>query len=319
VSASGFDVLVVGELNADVIVTGADVAPVFGEVERLVDDAALTLGASGAIFACGAARLGLDVGYVGRHGDDAIARFVLRSLADAGVDTSLCRVDEALPTGLTVILSQPDDRAVLTALGATAATTSADVPAWALERSRHIHVSSYYLQTALQPGVPEMFARARRAGATTSLDTNWDPAEEWGAGIEAALAGTDLFLPNRAEAVAIARASTLDAALDRLSRTAGTVAVKLGGEGAIAACGSVRVRVPAPPIDVVDTTGAGDSFDAGFVAARLWSWGLEDALRFAATCGALATRAPGGTGSQPTAGEAAASAGLEIRSTEVQR
>src|SRR3954453_8903458 len=99
------DVLVIGELNADVIVTGGDVAPVFGETERLVDDAVLRLGASGAIFACGAARLGLDVAYAGRVGDDALGQFVLGALDNAGVDVSLCRVDRSLPTGLTIILS----------------------------------------------------------------------------------------------------------------------------------------------------------------------------------------------------------------------
>jgi sugar/nucleoside kinase (ribokinase family) len=309
---SGFDVLVVGELNADVVVTGSDVTPVFGEAERLVDRAALTLGASGAIFACGAARLGLHVGYVGLVGDDAVGEFVLRSLQRAGVDTSWCRVDRTMPTGLTVILSQPNDRAILTALGTTAATALSDVPVEALAGSRHVHVPSYYLQSALQPDVPELFARARQTGVTTSLDTNWDPAEEWRGGVEEALAETDLFMPNEAEAIAIAGTATLEAALDWLSERVRCVAAKLGGSGAVAVCGSQRVRVPAQPVEVVDTTGAGDSFDAGFVAAHLSGWPLEVAVTFAAACGALATRAPGGTGSQATLAEAAEFAGVVI-------
>jgi sugar/nucleoside kinase (ribokinase family) len=181
-----------------------------------------------------------------------------------------------------------------------------------------VHVSSYYLQTSLQPGVPQIFGAAHKSGATTSLDTNWDPKEEWDAGIHAALAHTDLFLPNRAEALAVARAATLDKAVDDLAGAVRTVAVKLAADGAIAAHGAERIHVPGQTVDVIDTTGAGDSFDAGFVAATLWGWPLRSALAFAAACGALATRAAGGTGSQPTLEEAMDFSGVEMSATEVQ-
>lgn len=313
-----FDVVVVGELNADVIVTGSQVVPVFGEAERLVEGATHVLGASGAIFACAAARLGLGVGYVGRVGDDMIGEFVVGALADAGVDVSMIRIDDARPTGLSIILSAPQDRAILTALGTTAATRGADVPDEALGDTRHVHVSAYFLQTTLQPDVPELFARAHEAGATTSLDTNWDPAEAWTSGIDAALAETDLFLPNEAEALAITRARDLPGALDQLAARAATVAVKRGRDGAVAARGSERTEAAAWPVEVVDTTGAGDTFDAGMVAGLLWGWPLSKCLVLATACGALATRRPGGTGGQPTSDEAIAFAGIDAQTTEVR-
>jgi sugar/nucleoside kinase (ribokinase family) len=167
-----WDVLVLGELNADVVVSGGDVEPAFGEVERIAERAALTIGASGAIFACAAARLGLRVGYVGVVGDDPVGRFMLGALAERGVDVGLCRTDPSLPTGLSVILTRPHDRAIITALGTTEALVADDVPAAALAATRHLHVASLYLQHGLRPGVPALFAAARRAGATTSLDTN---------------------------------------------------------------------------------------------------------------------------------------------------
>src|SRR5215207_8135730 len=99
------DVIVVGELNADLILSG-DVAPAFGQVEKLVDDASLVIGSSSAIFACGAARLGLRVAFIGKVGDDALGQFVLRELERHGVDTAGMVVDPSLKTGLTVILSR---------------------------------------------------------------------------------------------------------------------------------------------------------------------------------------------------------------------
>ena len=303
-----WDLLVLGELNADVVVSGSDVEPVFGEVERIVDDARLTLGGSGAIFACGAARLGLSVGYVGVAGDDAVGRFVLDELAARGIDTSLCTVHASRPTGMSVILSSPGDRAILTALGTIDALRAADVPAAALARARHVHVASLYLQHALRPDVPRLFAAARRAGATTSLDTNWDPSERWET-LESALAETDVFLPNAAEARRIARTEDVDEALDVLAGRFGTVAVKLGADGAIAGRGDERAAARAPTVDVVDTTGAGDTFGAGFLAGLLGGRSLAVALRLAVACGSLSTRAAGGTAAQPTLTEAEAAAG----------
>ncbi len=304
-----WDLLVLGELNADVVVSGRDVEPAFGQVERIVDDARLTLGASGAILACGAARLGLSVGYVGVVGDDPVGRFVLDELTARGIDTALCRVHESLPTGLSVILSRPDDRAILTALGTIDALRAADVPADALARARHVHVASLYLQHALRPDVPRLFAAARAAGATTSLDTNWDPSDRWDT-LEAALAETDVFMPNAAEARRIARTDDVDEALDRLAGRVGTVAVKLGPGGAVARRGEERAAVRARPVEVVDTTGAGDTFGAGLLAGLLDGRPLAGALRLAVACGTLSTRAAGGTAAQPTLIEAEAASEL---------
>ena len=304
-----WDVLVLGELNADVVVSGGDVEPAFGEVERIAERAALTIGASGAIFACAAARLGLHVGYVGVVGDDPVGRFMLGALAERGVDIGLCRTDPSLPTGLSVILTRPHDRAIVTALGTTEALVADDVPAAALAATRHVHVASLYLQHGLRPGVPSLFAAARRAGATTSMDTNWDPSERWDT-LDSVLAQTDVFMPNAAEARRIARADEPEEALDRLAARVGIVAVKLGAQGALARRGDARAAAAPPPVAVVDTTGAGDAFDAGLVAGLLGGRALGEALRLAVACGALSTRAAGGTEAQPTLAEAAGAAGL---------
>jgi sugar/nucleoside kinase (ribokinase family) len=143
---------------------------------------------------------------------------------------------------------------------------------------------------------------------TTSLDTNWDPSGEWRS-LDTLLRLVDVFLPNAAEAQALSGAATVEAALDNLGRICSTVAIKLGEKGAIAVRAGQHARVPALAVAVVDTVGAGDSFDAGFLYGWLKGWSLEDALRLGAACGSLSTRAAGGTYAQPSLDEASRYAG----------
>src|SRR6201992_2146141 len=141
-SSRDFAILVAGELNPDAIVVGPELTPEFGQVETLARDGTLTIGSSGAIFACGAARLGLATAYVGVIGDDAGGRFVLTELERRGVDTSACRIEEGRPTGLTVVISRGEDRAILTAVGAMDALDAADVTDDLLARAEHLPLTS---------------------------------------------------------------------------------------------------------------------------------------------------------------------------------
>jgi sugar/nucleoside kinase (ribokinase family) len=274
--------------------------PAFGQVEQLVEEARLVIGASAAITACGLARLGLRVALASVVGDDVFGRFMLEALAERGLDVSGVVVDPAVDTGLSVILSRGDDRAILTAPGSMTAMRADLVPNRLLASARHVHVASFYVQPALQPGVAALFRAARSRGATTSLDTNWDPADRWDGHLRGALAETDVFLPNREEAIRITGEASLDEAVASLAGTVATVAVKCGADGGVARRGAHVVRVAAPPVAVVDTTGAGDSFGAGFLAATLRGLDLERALAIAVRCGSLSTRGAGGTASQAT-------------------
>jgi len=298
-----YDVLVLGEINVDLILRADEIKPVFGQ-ELLVEDATLTMGGSSLIFACGAARLGLRVGYVSVVGDDEFGHFLLQGMAARGVDVGPVIVDSAVKTGITVSLSTAADRALLTYSGSIAALTVEQVD-WALfDQTRHLHVGSYFLQTGLQGGLPELLAQARARGLTVSQDTGWDPAEEWDGGFWETLAQTDLFLPNDSEARAISGHDDVDVALASLAERVPVVAVKRGAEGAIARSRGKTVCLAPPSVQVVDTTGAGDSFDAGFVYGYLAGWSLERTLGLACACGSLATRQPGGTTGQPTLAEA---------------
>lgn len=295
-------ILVAGELNADLILSGLPSLPVLGR-ELLGTGFAMVLGSSSAITAARLAMLGKDdpdyaVDFVGLVGDDDIGRFVLRQLEAFGVNhhEAVQRVD--VPTGVTISLPYEHDRALLTYPGAMLVFDGAAITADLLARYTHLHVGSFFLQAGLQPHLARIFALARRLGVTTSLDVGWDPSEMWMENpyLALALAETDDFFPNEDECAALAADSeTLKA------RVGGTLWIKRGGRGASAYTAQTEFHAPAFPVDPIDTTGAGDAFNAGVIyARRIRGEAVNSALRFACACGAQATLHVGGATAAPT-------------------
>jgi sugar/nucleoside kinase (ribokinase family) len=297
-----YDILVAGEINPDIILSG-DVTPVFGQVEKLVDGASMAVGSSSAIFACGAARLGLRVGFIGHCGDDLFGRFMLDEMRKAGVDTSPVIIAAGSATGLSVILARGNDRAILTYPGLISTLKADDISDELLARARHLHVASYFLQTALQPGMRGLFERAHSLGLTTSLDTNYDPSLTW-AGVKELLPLTNVFLPNEVELCSMTHKPNLEQALEDLAQISEILVVKQGALGGLAVRKTERVQAQSPQVKVQDTVGAGDSFDAGFLYGYLNQWSLEESIRLAVVCGSLSTQAAGGTAGQPTLAQA---------------
>jgi sugar/nucleoside kinase (ribokinase family) len=315
-AAAKFDVLVVGEINPDIVVADPDPVPIFGQTERMVDAIRMTVGSSSAIFACAAARLGLRVALFGVVGDDLFGRFMLDSLSERGVDITACKVVTDLPTGATIVFTRGQDRAMLTAAGAIGAIDIDAIPVELVERARHVHVGSFFLQKASTDRLPAFFASIRSGGLTTSFDPNWDPTERWDGGVHEMLVASDLFFPNGREVRLIAGVKDVEGAARTLVNAASagrseggpTVVVKLGGDGAFAyRAGEPLQRVRAMRLESVDTTGAGDAFDAGFLAAWLDGQGLHECLRWGAASGALSTTALGGIAAQATREEVVAS------------
>lgn len=309
-------VVVAGDANVDLVLRG-DVVPRFGQAEQLADSGDLVLGGSASIAASGVARLGVPTSLVARVGADAFGTVTLDALRGCGVDVGSVEVADGEPTGLSVILSTPEDRAILTVPGTIPTLTGQRVTQVLDGRSARpglLHVASYFLQPGLARDLPGVLEQARAQGWHTSLDTNWDPAEEW-AGLDAVLPHLDLLLPNRNELRAIAGAlgepagshdgvdGVDDVALAvRIARRGPRVVVKDGADGgwSVGADGEV-VRAPGVAVDVVDTTGAGDSFDAGYLAALAHGVGDERTrVRWATVAGSLSTLGSGGTGRQAT-------------------
>ena len=295
-------VLVVGEINIDLILQNYHAFPSLGR-EVLVDDFVMTLGSASAIMATGLAKLGRPVSFRSRVGCDSWGERCLDTMTTAGVDVSEVIHDCAIKTGVTVSISAPSDRALVTFLGSITAMTPADAASLELSGFSHVHVSSYFLQEALRPAVPELFARATTAGLTTSLDTGFDPSERWDGLGPDVLRHVDVFFSNEVELRAVAGTSDVEAALRQLRHERTLTVVKLGAAGCAALEGERLRRVEPPSVTTVDTTGAGDSFNAGFLDAWLAGVPLTRSLEAAAFCGAMSTRGVGGSTTQATRAE----------------
>jgi len=296
-------VLVVGEINPDLILKGATF-PTAGK-EILVDDFVMTLGSASAICAMGLARLGDTVTFVGKVGADPWGAYCVETMAAAGIDVSRVAHDPALKTGVTVSITSSRDRALVSFIGAIGALRAADVAERDFAGARHLHVSSYFLQQGLRPGCRELFGRARAAGLTTSLDPGFDPSERWAGDLRETLAEVDLFFPNEVEVRAITRTDAVPEALRRLAGGRTRTIAKLGAQGCATLADDGRMlQVPSYPVEAVDTTGAGDSFNAGFLHAWLARRPLAECLRWGAACGSLSTRGLGGTARQASVEEA---------------
>ena len=214
-------------------------------------------------------------------------------LRDAGVDTSISH-GSTLKTGATTRPSNPPSKHCLNLSRPMRDLVLEDIDWDFIASGHHLHLGCFFLQTGIRAEVWKLFSRARELGLTTSLDTNWDPDEEWGEDLQRALEHTDLFLPNDDEAMRIAGTKNLKEAMEHLGDKVTTLVVKRGGEGAIARKGAM-MWLPPRQVKVVETTGAGDSFNAvsSFIFAEE---ALPNCLEYGKCCGALAGQELGGTG-----------------------
>lgn len=289
------DLLVVGELNVDLLLDQVNGFPVIGQ-EILADKMLLTLGSSSAIFASNSSALGSSVAFCGMLGADLFGKFILRELKARQVDTRFVIESPEHQTGLTMILNYEQDRANVTYGGAMNHFSLKDIPLQALHQFRHLHVSSYFLQPALRTDMTNLFVAAKAAGLSTSLDLQWDPANQWDFPAEECLPYVDFFLPNEKELLCLTGQRDVEAAIDQLSGFANTIVVKKGLHGATAYADNGVLHADAYRNDhFVDAIGAGDSFNAGFINGFLNGHELPECLRLGNLAGAINTTAAGGT------------------------
>src|SRR6185437_7208413 len=289
-----FNVAIAGELNLDLILYGLpDDLP--SERELLASAFEMTLGSSSAILAHNLAALGLSVAFAGKVGADSFGQIALRYLDAQGVDVShVVEARDGTATGVTVLLPHKAGRRILTYPGTIASLTVECLDIEFLASARHFHMSSLFLQTGLHCGLPKLITDQKSRGLTISLDTNDDPSGRWDGVLHEVLPLVDILLPNRDELCSISGRATVAEALDALSPIVPMIAVKCGSDGALVQYDGRRTPIPPVAVEALDSIGAGDSFNAGFLAAWLSGHSPEDSARAGNISGALSTTQPGG-------------------------
>jgi ribokinase len=287
---SGRRVVVVGDVMTDIVASlSGPVAPGSDTPARIAQRG----GGAGANVAAWLARAGAAVTLVGRVGDDAAGRDVAEALREEGVDARLA-TDPARPTGTCVVLVEPGgERSMLPDAGANAGLESVPLP----DDATHLHLAGYaLLHPGSRPAARAMLAAASARGLTVSVDPS-SAAPLARAGAAAFLEwiqGAQLLLPNRDEAAVLTGMPDPKTAARALAAHAREVVIKLGAQGALWTDGSAQLRAPAVDVQVADTTGAGDAFAAGLLAARLAGAGPADALGAGCALAAEAVARAGG-------------------------
>jgi sugar/nucleoside kinase (ribokinase family) len=283
------DVVVSGLVFQD-LVLGLPTAPRPGTEVWATDSAESPGGIAN--FAVALARLGLSTGLAAAFGADSEGDRVWQSLEHEGIDLTLSRKLAGWQTPLTVALAYDNDRALVTR--GTPPLLSADelITAPPAARAVAAHIG---------PWPNEWLAKAKAAGSVVFVDVGWDPSEQWDPAVLDQLEHCDAFLPNAGEAMSYTRTTSPTAALEQLATKVPVVVVSKGAEGAEAIDSTTgeRVVVPAYPVQAADTTGAGDVFAAGFIAATQWQLPLEQRVRFAALTAALSVTRLGGADAAP--------------------
>jgi len=292
-----YDVIAIGELNVDVILNRLQGEPQVGK-EIFAEDMMLTLGSSTAIFAANITCLGSRTGFVGMIGQDNFGDLIESSLAAKGVDTSMLIRSTKHATGATICLNYNEDRANVTYQGAMDFMSFDDLDKELFTKTKHIHLSSIFMQSGIKKDLLKILQTARDNGVTTSLDTQWDPKEVWNLDYKEVLPLVSVFLPNETELKFITRSESLEEAIAKIEPYISVCVVKRGRKG------SILLQKGKKPVeldaflnnDVVDAIGAGDSFNAGFIHAFINGYIPSESQVIANLTGAINTTAAGGTG-----------------------
>jgi sugar/nucleoside kinase (ribokinase family) len=286
------DVLVTGRYSSDLIITGLVEMPRLGN-EVWGKHCELVPGAS-VIPAVALHRLGVRVAWPCYFGNDPFSQFVRDYVRREGLNEAWFHDYDHPALGITVSFSFADERAFVSYID--------DIPEPAYpDLIRQLQPRWVFLGNLWKAGILEEVRHAALESQTvifmdcqahqTSLE---DPE------VRSALRQVDVFSPNLEEALQLTGDSSVETALAKLAHLSPLVVIKLGKEGAMAQRGEQVIRVPGVKANAVDTTGAGDNFDCGFIYGQIQGYSLEDSIRCANICGGLSIEKRGGTTASPT-------------------
>lgn len=291
------DVVCLGILVADAWARPVNEWPQWGRLS-LVDEIGLGIGGCAANTGISLLKLGGDVAIMGKVGSDGFGEFLLQALKSHGANVSGILRDESVNTSATMIMvDDAGERTFIHYIGANARVRPEELDMDLICAAKVFHFAGALVMPGFD-GEPAAWVlkAAKEAGVTTSVDTVWNATVPWMELMAPLFPYTDLFLPSLAEAAEITgRSDPAEVAAALLDLGVGTVALKMGEQGAYVRSGDTEVRVPAFEVEVLDGTGAGDAFVAAFLRARLAGWDLERTTKFANAAGALCATGMGTT------------------------
>ena len=293
-----WDVMICGDVNIDLVVPGVAKLPAPGSEED-VSAMETFVGGGAALFALGAAKLGLKTVFQGSVGADMYGAYIRRVFRETSVDDALLADHPAAGTGISISFTTAQDRCFLTYRGTNADLSLDNLNFEALAQARHIHITGYAGERNHEEYDNALKKIKALGGVTVSFDVGWDDTGLWYAGIFDLLPMIDVLFMNETECLHYTRCQDVKEGARRLAEQAGMAVVKLGKKGALAVRQGREWFVPGFTVQAVDTTGAGDSFNAGFVYGYLNGLPVEECLRRGNGCGALSVTALGGNTAFP--------------------
>ncbi|MBM7567688.1 PfkB family carbohydrate kinase [Paenibacillus sacheonensis] len=292
-----FDAVVVGDVNIDLVVVGYSQVPQPGQ-EVFVDNMMMHVGGGAALFSLSLAKLGLGVAFNGVLGDDSNGSFIREQFAQYGIDTSQIQTSKTHQTGISIAFNPDTDRSFLSYMGSNQELALERLDIEQIAQGRHVHLTGYRGRENHEQFLA-IVKRLKEKGVTLSCDVGWDDSGEWYEGIFELMRHIDVFLMNETEALHYTRRERIADSLAIMADHGSHIVVKLGSDGAVAMKDGVMTRHLAFKVEAVDTTGAGDSFNAGYLYGFIQGFDVETSLKFGNACGAMSVGAYGGSTGTP--------------------
>lgn len=297
-----WDVYVFGDVNIDLVIPGVERFPAPGQ-EDVVETMETFVGGGAALFALGLGKLGLHPVFQGCIGKDFYGEFIKKEFQAKNIDCTLLEQREDRNTGISISFTNEKDRSFLTYRGGNDFSGLSRVRMEDVKKARHFHVTGYEGQRNHEEYLQFLKKLKEETSVTVSFDLGWDPQEEWSQKIYELFPYIDVLFMNETEALHYSRKESVEEAAEEFGSRCGIAAVKMGKEGSLAVKEKKLYRAAAFPVVSVDTTGAGDSFNAGFIYGFLTGREVTDCLRYGNACGALNVTALGGNTAFPNKAE----------------
>lgn len=294
-----WDVFVYGDINVDVLVPNTDTLPPGGE-EWDVPVMETMPGGGAALFAMGLAKLNLHPVFKGALGGDCYGHYLFDCMKSVGVDTELLEVNPEKKTGISISFTNERDRSFLTFRGTNADIDFGQIPMEQVKDARHIHVTGYCGSRKHDQYLTLLKKLKKETDVTISFDLGWDDSGEWNPAIRELFPYIDVLFMNETESIHYGRTKTAEEAAKEFAGYGPLTVIKLGKKGSLAVKDGQVYHKEGFTVSVVDTTGAGDSFNAGFLYGFLRGAAVEESLRFGNGCGALSCTGLGGNTAFPT-------------------